>query len=531
MEDDFFNSQSPGIGIPTETLDSALAFQPIHQCYENNNNNLSHLNDVQTGIDHVADPNPDDTSNLDESALRHFPLNHNLCHVDELHVVNCQEKLEHPNVPSSSVVEIESLQRSSPIKSALGRNVQNKKGRPQFSEAVKSILRSFYSKNPYPEKNDVSDLACRAKLTPKQIRDWFSNKRNRKKKNREEPPGKPCNPLNTKLSLIPINADIAVFSASATKSPSPKLTRSSLDSLDRTFEQSGRNSQGPVSIDRYLASALEDDAVAFNVIEQAARNSQSPDTDYRSLKVRKISRASSVHSGKSSVGTTVSAVTIGTCASGQSSRSFRTTASVRSSVSRVSRRGRRKLVAPTRRLSPRRHKTGQKFFCTFCCDEFFGKYEWRRHEETVHVPQKVWVCKCAQLSVQDLCQYDLLLSPTDDHLVQHNHFSCIGKPEAERTFFRKDKLIQHLRQTHRMTESALTRLKHEGILDTWETELGPLSRDDPALHCGFCGLRLQNWDVRVEHVYDHFLEGKSPVDWWPTRLWHIQLTGKKPLFR
>lgn len=284
-----------------------------------------------------------------------------------------------------------------------------------------------------------------------------------------------------------------------------------------------------VSIDRYLASALEGDAVAFNVIERAALNSQSPESGQPSLKVQKTSRASSVHSGWSSA----SAKTFTTCASGQSFKSIGTTASVRSSASRASRRGRRKWTAPTRKLSPRRHKTGPKLFCTFCGDEFLGKYEWRRHEQTVHMPQKTWVCNCAQLlsPVRDLCPYDLLPSPTDEHLAQYNHFSCIGKPEAERTFFRKDKLVQHLRQTHRMTKSALAKLKAEGVLDAWEVETDPLSSDDPALHCGFCGIQLQNWDMRLEHVFEHFVEGKSLANWWPSRLWHTQLTGKQPKFR
>jgi hypothetical protein len=503
IEDGFFNSQSPGTGVLTETLDSVLASHPIHQ-YQNNDNYL-HI-----GFGPAGAANPIDTSNLDESVLQHFPLNQDTLetgnssyHMDDLHVVNCQAQPEHPNGASSSVVEVESVQRSRPTKSVFGRRSQNKKGRSHFSEAAKRILRCFYSKNPYPEKNDVSDLANRAKLTPKQIRIWFSNKRNR-----NESSGKQRkSALQQILFLVLIDADIHASNASTTKSPIPKLTRHSLDSLDSIFEQSERKSSSPVSINRYLESALDDDAVAFNVIERAALNSQSSDMDQPSLKVQKTSRASSVLS----VTSYGSRETFATCASGHS---------LLSSASRASRRGRRKLAAPIRRLSPKRHKTAPKLFCTFCGDEFVGKYEWRRHEQTVHMPQKAWVCNCAQLLSpdRDLCPYDLLPSPTDEHLAQYNHFSCIGKPEAERTFFRKDKLVQHLRRTHRMTESALQKLKAEGILDSWEIEPDVLLSDDLALNCGFCGLLLQNWDMRVEHVFEHFLEGKSQDDWWSTRL-------------
>ena len=190
VEDSFFSSQSLGTGVPTETL------------HENHDHNFGRLNHLQPGIEHVADSNPNDTGNPDESALQYFPLNQDtlrtgniLRHTDDLHIANYQEQAEHPNGALSSAVEVESGQRSGPTKSIFRiRRSQNKKSRSNFSEAAKSILRSFYFKNPYPEKNDVSDLARRAKLTSKQIRVWFSNKRNR-----EESSGKSRNPLSNKF--------------------------------------------------------------------------------------------------------------------------------------------------------------------------------------------------------------------------------------------------------------------------------------------------------------------------------------------
>ena len=189
VEDAFFSYQSLGTGVPAETL------------HENHDHKCGRLTHLQPRIEHVADANPNDTDNLDESALQYLPLNQDtlrtgntLRHMDDLHIGNCQEQAEHPNGASSSAVGVESGQRSGPTKSVFRRRSQNKKGRSNFSEAAKNILRSFYSKNPYPEKNDVSDLAGRAKLTPKQIRVWFSNKRNR-----EESSGKSRNPLSNKI--------------------------------------------------------------------------------------------------------------------------------------------------------------------------------------------------------------------------------------------------------------------------------------------------------------------------------------------
>jgi len=196
MEDGIFSSQSPTSRVPIESLDYTLSSHPINQ-YENNETYL------QTGIEHAAVSNPNDSSNLDESVFQHSPPNQNtlgaddvLCLMDDLHVVNCQAQSEHSNGASSSAVEVEAVQLPKPIKS-LFRRSQNKKGKSRFSEAAKSILKSFYSNNPYPEKNDVTDLAHQVKLTPKQIRVWFSNKRNR-----ENSPGKPLHPLYNNKSCF-----------------------------------------------------------------------------------------------------------------------------------------------------------------------------------------------------------------------------------------------------------------------------------------------------------------------------------------
>ena len=82
VEDGFFSSESLGTGVPTETL------------HENHDHNFGRLNHFQPGIEHVADSNPNDTSNLDKSALQHFPLNQDtlrtgniLRHMDDLHII------------------------------------------------------------------------------------------------------------------------------------------------------------------------------------------------------------------------------------------------------------------------------------------------------------------------------------------------------------------------------------------------------------------------------------------------------------
>jgi hypothetical protein len=128
-----------------------------------------------------------------------------------------------------------------------------------------------------------------------------------------------------------------------------------------------------------------------------------------------------------------------------------------------------------------RNETSRTFKCTFCSTrEFKSRYAWRRHEESVHVPQSVWVC------------YEPSGISGGFGSVHH----CAQKPESERTFFRKDNLIQHLRTTHKIED---TGRMHETI-QTWRKKAPPLEPDSPFLVCPFCQEVLKTWEQRVDHI-------------------------------
>ncbi|KAJ4031921.1 hypothetical protein NW761_012932 [Fusarium oxysporum] len=71
----------------------------------------------------------------------------------------------------------------------------------------------------------------------------------------------------------------------------------------------------------------------------------------------------------------------------------------------------------------------------------------------------------------------------------------------ERTFFRKDHLIQHLRLFHN------AEVTHPSI-DEWRRPLL-----DVRSRCGFCGLVMNTWQARVDHLAEHFKLGKTMADW------------------
>ncbi|KAG5770924.1 hypothetical protein H9Q73_013041 [Fusarium xylarioides] len=71
----------------------------------------------------------------------------------------------------------------------------------------------------------------------------------------------------------------------------------------------------------------------------------------------------------------------------------------------------------------------------------------------------------------------------------------------ERTFFRKDHLIQHLRLFHN------AEVTHPSI-DEWRRPVL-----DVRSRCGFCGLVMNTWQARVDHLAEHFKLGKTMADW------------------
>ena len=168
------------------------------------------------------------------------------------------------------------------------------------------------------------------------------------------------------------------------------------------------------------------------------------------------------------------------------------------------------------------------YFCTFCRERFQDRYRWQRHEEASHAPQIAWICRpkrpeschmCQFLAwdpVKDPCQHRMqtcwscpLCRTLDWHNpqdpCQHRMETCWSRPEAERTFYRKDNLVQHLKGVH-----------HGGQLSQGAAvQLRALIRDAKYdLTCCFCGHKRSTWSKRMDHIAAHFEESKftSPVE-------------------
>lgn len=330
--------------------------------------------------------------------------------------------------------------------------------RQRISSPAKAILQNWFDdhiEDPYLEREDVSTLSEATGLTPRQVRTFFANARARKL------PG-------------PVPSQ-----------PSPSAHSSADSALKSKHRQ-----QCPMQ--RYLSSSPEDEGLSEEALRRAATSYTPQSSAQPNTKPPKnadgISEAASSNSSNSSQ------------------------ASIDSAVNRIPRRGRKRHRGSLRRtktVARGRLDQSKIFQCTFCNRDFAQKYDWRRHEESVHIPQKEWICMpdgplrpADDDSGTQSCVFCEQPTPSYEHLQRHNYAPCLTAPQPSRTFTRKDKLIQHLGQVHKQPHMSPT-------MQSWCRRV---SRN-VIIACGMCGLRLSTWNERVEHISIHFADGLDMRYW------------------
>lgn len=156
-----------------------------------------------------------------------------------------------------------------------------------------------------------------------------------------------------------------------------------------------------------------------------------------------------------------------------------------------------------RKDRPSTKNNPRMFCCTFCCDRFKSKYDWTRHEKSLHLNLESWMCAPFGGAVimpstsRMHCAYCSQLDPTLEHLDGHNHGAC---DDQQRKFRRKDHLVQHLRHVHHIDTVPL--------IDDWKVESASFSS-----RCGFCGHQMASWTERCDHLAVHFRNGLTMADW------------------
>lgn len=178
------------------------------------------------------------------------------------------------------------------------------------------------------------------------------------------------------------------------------------------------------------------------------------------------------------------------------------------SSSRSSRRRRHNVTSKRADKRTSLARSLNTYQCTFCSETFTTKHTWQRHEKSLHLPIERWACAPNGPRIVDYngvprCAFCSQPSPDEGHFQGHNYSSCSGRPLQDRSFNRKDHLTQHLRLVHNVKPEQL------GCpLNQWKLPM-------PGIRsvCGFCGLKMDTWEFRADHLADHFKMGSTMADW------------------
>jgi hypothetical protein len=164
---------------------------------------------------------------------------------------------------------------------------------------------------------------------------------------------------------------------------------------------------------------------------------------------------------------------------------------------------------------------------------FKTKYEWIRHEDSVHALRTTWICCDTKTALLESCPFCGQMHPDDAHMAGHKYQQCWNKPESQRTFYRRDHFVQHLHHVHfantkhpsvragcqaRLMATEGHNFGCKDLAMKWRRFGAPMKRDDPMLHCGMCGKKSKDWSERCEHVAEHLIARELDRSaWWSER--------------
>ncbi|KAK4181848.1 pah6 homeobox protein encoded by the pah6 protein [Triangularia setosa] len=354
----------------------------------------------------------------------------------------------------------------------------------RFSREELKILKNWlstHSRHPYPTEEEKEMLQKQTGLSKTQITNWLANTRRRNK------------------------------NAVAQRSTSPGV-RTWSKPIDIAGRRGAPSFELMNPLQRWQISPPENEPASVTAIQRAISTSST-------LQSGLSSPYSSVHltddgSGRSICDSAISSANTshssGSFASAYSYGSRGSLGSGGSSMHRGRRRRRRKASAPAvaniNNSTPLRQPL-KTFQCTFCTETFRTKHDWQRHEKSLHLSLERWVCSpdgpvtFNVESGQMQCVFCGHANPDEAHIDSHNHSACQERTLAERTFYRKDHLRQHLKLVHDAAYRSQS-------MDGWK-----VTTPEIRSRCGFCGIVMDTWSFRTDHLAEHFKRGKSMADW------------------
>ncbi|KAK1633278.1 homeobox and C2H2 transcription factor [Colletotrichum phormii] len=353
----------------------------------------------------------------------------------------------------------------------------------RFSSKSLRILKTWLANNnhhPYPTTEDMEMLQRQTGLSRQQITNWLANTRRRTRF--KVPPKRPPSPAITSSRAMPINI------------PPGSGLSDTLQNLN--------------PMQRWQVSPPEHEPASVSAIANAVSgfSSEGEDLGDRSLTDTIPTRSLYGQSSASSAGTSHSSRSSANSAYSHNSRT-----SLRSleplGKSAVKRRRRRALAKrPEAKGTGTLWQTSNTYQCTFCTETFKTKHNWQRHEKSLHLSLERWECAPTGATVPDasgqpVCIFCGEANPSKEHLEKHNYQACRDRQPEDRTFYRKDHLQQHLK------------LVHDAKFLRWPMGDWKYESEIIRSRCGFCGHTMSSWTDRIDHLAEHFKDGKTMADW------------------
>ncbi|KAF1929977.1 uncharacterized protein M421DRAFT_99958 [Didymella exigua CBS 183.55] len=383
----------------------------------------------------------------------------------------------------------------------------------RFPRAAVKVLKDWmveHRDRPYPTEDEKEVLGQRTGLSLGQISNWMANTR-RRQKARPKRSSSPSIRPNTQALNIPAGRTWESLSKYTLTEPS-QLQASTM-TTGRFFKFRVNELRRKNPFERWKHSPPENEPAPLTAIAQAVETFDPPEntstsSSYQHLSSNKSTDSFSVFRAPSlsSLETGFTNMSSGSFGSHNTAHSHGSRHSLSSINSLKSKERRRRRRIPTRAPKDAEKDVPRLFQCTFCTDRFKSKYDWSRHEKSLHLSLEKWICAPLGEIVADTtsgkskCVYCGELEPTKDHLATHNHSSCEEKGLESRTFYRKDHLRQHLRLMHDV--------KMTPAMDSWKSEAQYIKS-----RCGFCAMGFDKWQDRVDHLSKEFRSGADMKDW------------------
>lgn len=293
--------------------------------------------------------------------------------LDTLHVVDEDAAKE-----QGAVVGIKSLRSKA---GAIGARLDSdgptssKRNGIRFPRQAVKILRDWldaHAENPYPTEDEKAELEESTELKPAQISNWLANARRRRKVAEKARP-RPC----TSPSLRATTPAIEI--------PAADKPWDELNPFERWKHSPPENEPALMTDIASAVAELPDDQVSTSPSSLGRRRHRSSAGSGFS-NTRPASTTSFETGQSSSLSASTSAAF-----SQQSSHSRGSFGSFSSGLAGKKDRRRRRRPVPAMLRKPGDEKK-RIFQCTFCTDTFKSKYDWTRHEKSLHLSLEKWIC-------------------------------------------------------------------------------------------------------------------------------------------